>query len=743
MPTIRTITTGVQDAMNLTSLVAQEKWQEFDDAWGELIAAEGPVDDLVQALRIAGEKKRLPRCLPMVREHAEMLGANGRAADAARLLGIALHGGGSPGELMSSLYENAQKAWGEHPWWEKYAEIAGLRPDVGDARRAWISFERLVWFEVGKLVYHPGGWGAGEVVEIDHEALEMHVRFGNGRRDRFPLTAAVEIFEPLYETDLRALHFRDPEGLRKKMKDEPLEVLRAVVARHNGRVSTVGIKNALLQVGVEGSSWSGWWRRARKLAESSEWFKVTGTASKGDVYLLHNATDPVEDLKRHLEHSPSLADMLVRIRDQLAGGKCDERMKTMMLDLLDEKAKVSGDEPPGPTRIAAWMLLRDERGVAPEPLMAALRAAAEKPAPEEDSTRPPALWALFQSLAGSREQERGVGALQDVFGEAWQEEAIKNLQHTPPGMVRPLVDALFSAGRKAELGAHYRELLARPLRAPDMLVALARLGEAGKLPGELPPPAQRAQALLSLATTLSTARKSDEKAMRTQARLVEFLTKGKDPVLRRLLADADHEVLLGLQRMLQRGVDETIDHVFTDIVMRAAPAPARGDEPNFWDGDRIWSTRRGLEKRRGEFNHLMNVKIPANQDAIGRAAAMGDLSENSEWEAAIEEQRNLTSRASEMEAELRHVELIDNALLSENKVSPGTTIRYRETKAATEHEITILGPWDTDQGDNVVSYRAPLAAGLLGKRPGDRVTITLPSGPLEIEVLEARPVHFD
>src|SRR5258708_8471287 len=141
--------------------------------------------------------------------------------------------------------------------------------------------------------------------------------------------------------------------------------------------------------------------------------------------------------------------------------------------------------------------------------------------------------------------------------------------------------------------------------------------------------------------------------------------------------------------------------------------------------------------------HLMEVKIPANTDAIGKAASMGDLSENSEWEAAIEEQRTLTGRASEMETELRNVELIEGAILPENTVSPGTTVRYRENGKTADQEITILGPWDTDQGDHVVSYRAPLAAGLLGHSPGEEVQIALPAGPITIKILSVRTLHFD
>src|SRR5437773_3359828 len=207
-------------AMSLTQLVAQEDWQEFDDAWTELMLAEGPIDEVLAALRIAAEKKRMPRCIPLVRQHAEILANKDRAADAARLVGAAVTSGAGAGELAGLLYEYAQKAWGSNVWYARYAEIAGFRADNADARRAWVAFERLLGFDTGKLVFHPGGWGAGEITELAHDTLELAVRFQNGRRDRFPLTAAVEIFEPLPEEDLRAIHFRDPENLKRLMKEQ-------------------------------------------------------------------------------------------------------------------------------------------------------------------------------------------------------------------------------------------------------------------------------------------------------------------------------------------------------------------------------------------------------------------------------------------------------------------------------------------------------------------------------------------
>ncbi len=723
--------------MTLTQLVSQEKWQEFDQAWADLAKSGGPIDDLAAALRMVADRKRLPRCLPMIKEHAASLSEKGRAADAAKLLGVAVAGGGAPGELMPALVEAAEKAWGTEPWWKSYVEIARFTPDNGNARTAWAALERLIGFAEKRLVFHRGGWGVGEITEVSREALEVAVRFPNGKKDRFPASAAVEIFELLPDEDLRALHFRDPDAMKKLLRQDPLAVLRAVIERHGGRATNAAIKNGLLQVGVEGSAWSGWWKRARKLAEESEWFRVTGTAARGEVEILRAAADPLADLRRRLENASNLGDLLARLRDTLTGGSGDEKVRSMAIEVL-QKRLVDGKGAPA-DRFAALLILRDEtKEVAPE-LASILAEKVAAPAPSDGAA--PAIWTLFQSVGALRDQERCVRALQDAYGDRWADEGAKHFQHAPPGMARVLLEALLPAGKQSELAARYRELLGRPLRAPEALLQLARAAEGGRLPGEFPPPVQRAEALLSLASYLFVNKKSDAALGRVQSRVVEFLCKGKEPVLRKLLEGAPHPALEGLHRTLQRGVDEDIDRLLTSILARAAPPVSAAESAHFWESDRIWTTREGLERRRGELRVLREEKIPANQDAIGKAAAMGDLSENSEWEMAIQEQEKLTTRAAEIESELRVAELIENAILPENTVCPGTHVRYRDLDSASEHEIEILGPWDTD-GERVVSYRAPLAAGLLGRRPGDRAKIKLPSGVLEVEVLTARPAEL-
>ena len=83
--------------MSLTILVAQERWQEFDQTWkASLEAGETDVSDLAVALDLAGNKKRIARCVAMARKQAKVLAEEGSHGDAARVLGAALCGGGNP-----------------------------------------------------------------------------------------------------------------------------------------------------------------------------------------------------------------------------------------------------------------------------------------------------------------------------------------------------------------------------------------------------------------------------------------------------------------------------------------------------------------------------------------------------------------------------------------------------------------------------------------------------------------------
>ncbi|MAF65599.1 MAG: hypothetical protein CMJ84_08065 [Planctomycetes bacterium] len=745
--------------MSLPILVAQENWQAFDDAWIALMNGEEALDELLPALLVAGEKKRIARCVPLVRQHAELLELAERNADGAALLGTALTAGAPQAEFAAKLTELALAAWGEELWWEEAVELTGLTAPGNDPRQSWKAFGRLRALDTGAVVYHAGGWGTGEVTATGEG--QVTVRFHTGMQDRFPLSAALDIFEVLPESDLRALHFRDSAALKKRIKKEPLEVLRAILERYHGRVSLISVKNALAQVGLEGSGWSAWWRRVKKLAEDSEWFRLAGSGQRMELRLLLEAADPCEQLQRQLKALTTLEQVLERCRSVL-NGRQEPALIELALEALE--AGAAEEDEPLAWRMAAWLAIRSARGETPEALAerlalisadtgsgdaapgdtapgdaapgdAAPGDAAPGDAAPGDAGAPHPAWRAMAALPTLRDQEAALDLLPEVFGEDWLLRAGRQLRYAPPGMLRPLVERLLADDQQALLGALYVELLSRPQRAPHLLVTLARLAEDDRLEGDYPPAPRRAQSLVSLAARLWKERRENPHSARSLGRLVEFLTAGRDSRLEAMLADAEPETLRSIQLQVQQGIDESIDNIITSVIFHSDLNVSDARDRGFWEGDEVWTTRGGMERFNAELRELRDEKIPANEDAIGAAAALGDLSENAEWEMALQEKRNLTTRLASMEADALRARLLEDASLPADQVCPGTAVSYRDLDSSEENRIVILGPWDTDLNEEIVSYRAPLAQGLLGLSTGDQCRVDLPGGSHDLEVL--------
>ncbi len=718
--------------MSLVALIHDKNWQALEEEWSSLMLQDGPLDDVYAALRYASDHKSIPRCMPLVREHADAL-ADKQPADAAQMLGIALLAGGNPGELVGPLFKAVTKAWGDEDWYAPYAELAGLHENVQDMRQAWRMFSTLLKIEPGTAIVHSKGWGVGEITDLDRPGLEVAVKFKTGRRDRLPIKSAVEIFEVLPEEDLRSLVVKNPDELARLLREEPLEVLRNVLMRFRGRAGYAVIKGALFQLGVEGSSFSGWWRRVRKHAEGSPWFEISGTATKAQVQLNLQAADPAESLRRTLRLTHSLRKVHSRVRDLLAGGHVDDGMRAAALETVEAMAIEEGH--PEADKLACWVLLREHREGTPEPLAERLSEAAAAE-PPSDPSQAPQLWELFGMLNNSRDQERCVQLLHEIIPDeaTYKKEVVTNLQHAAPGMVRPLLSELMEAKQGTQLVAQYVSLLARPSRNPTLLVALAALAENGKIEGDMPIPAHRAQSLIRLAVHLEANRIGDTSAQRAQTKLSALLTEGSPNLLKKLLKKAGTPALRSAMHLAERGVDSPLEGALTNLVAEIAPEIFQETEKPFWETG-LWTTKIGLQLLEDQLRELVEVKLPENSEAIGKAASYGDLSENSEWEAAIEDQRNLTTRAAEIEADLRSVQLLENATLPADVVSPGKSVKYRDLASGKEKTLRILGPWDTVD-DDIISYRAPLAAGLLGARSGDTVQISLPAGDVEVLLLE-------
>ena len=152
-----------------------------------------------------------------------------------------------------------------------------------------------------------------------------------------------------------------------------------------------------------------------------------------------------------------------------------------------------------------------------------------------------------------------------------------------------------------------------------------------------------------------------------------------------------------------------------------------------------WSS---LEKRRSEYEDLINRKIPENSKEIGVARSYGDLRENFEFKAAKEMQAVLMRRKSELEIMLQRARGTNFENPDTLQVSIGTIVMLRDTDG-NEETYTVLGAWDSEPDQRIISYQTAIGQALLGRKVGDTVDLNTDQGSRSFEIIAIDPAAVD
>ena len=149
-------------------------------------------------------------------------------------------------------------------------------------------------------------------------------------------------------------------------------------------------------------------------------------------------------------------------------------------------------------------------------------------------------------------------------------------------------------------------------------------------------------------------------------------------------------------------------------------------------------TAEGKEKLQAELKNLKLVKRPEVIERIKVARSFGDLSENSEYDAAKDEQSHLEDRIAQVEEMLKYAQVVDAESVDPNEVSVGKTITYTEVGTDDPETYTIVGSDESDPLNGKISNDSPIAQALLGKKKGETVSITTPGGQFDVVINEGK-----
>ena len=152
--------------------------------------------------------------------------------------------------------------------------------------------------------------------------------------------------------------------------------------------------------------------------------------------------------------------------------------------------------------------------------------------------------------------------------------------------------------------------------------------------------------------------------------------------------------------------------------------------------DRIPVTPEGYEALKKELENLKRVERPQNIKAIEEARAHGDLSENAEFEAAKDRQGFIEGRIGELGFKLANADIINPDKLPKDRAVFGTKVLLENIDTGEEVEYQLVGPDESDIGNGRISVSSPLGRAILGKRPGDELTLEVPGGKRVYELVD-------
>ena len=551
----------------------------------------------------------------------------------------------------------------------------------------------------------------GRVVGLTESADALLLEDPDGEV-AWPLAEA-EKFAHLADDDYRSLALFEPERFAELATEGAAALVETVLRTSGPRLTYRDLRAHLVE--LLPMPWNEWWNDARPRLRRSAWIEMTAssqpTLELRRVPISHDA-----EIREELETAEGFTKLSVIVEFLDESGEHAATEPELIRHFAETLATLAaGDE--APLSLAALAVLEELRAVVPAAL-----DGLETASPPTD--RAPA--DLMAALGDARLEESTLEYVKAARPDDWPAFFAASLPVLTAEGADLATTALAAAGLDADIRAAAAEIMASPRRYPGALVWLWKYAGAGNLPPDAGGP-DRGDLFAHLLGTLDRACRGMGAKSALAWMLQSAFTSQNFGIAKRTLAATDLAGARRIKEVLERShsLTDTIRVKVQDLLAETHPKVYATDTPPWLREDLIWTTAEGLTKKRQEYGKLVNEKLPEIAAAVGRAASFGDLSENAEYTAALEERSRMTERANSLKADLDLAREIDPARTGGSVVTVGSRVLARRTDTGEERTFTFLGPWDVDTKAGIYSYRAPLSLAFMGRKPGETIGLTL------------------
>ena len=567
------------------------------------------------------------------------------------------------------------------------------------------------------------------------KALETNgeYEFSDGRStDTLDAKLLTDDYELLADNDFRVIFRKDKALLEEMIEKRPADVLVSLAVAHNNEVDVDRMKSLLIPKFFPKSKWSSWWGKARTAAKKNPHITIDGRPA---VVTYHEGGITLEE-----EHSPALEaarepkEFLAVLRDYMGDAKKRSQepnpkfIAVIMNRLADLAMRYRDSHPADAMEIILMIEEGEAMGAAkPDhqlPEIPDLIAKMKRPAKVIATFTDRALW------EGAIEALKTHENAADHFREL--------IYLAPIEFLDTICADLAEFGDVETPGKAVNDAMNDAINHVDLL-CWAWAGPQA----ELKDPPEHLSLLLKLLDTLMDIdhrcdAPTDIKKQRRQ-KIRNSLSGRNYATYRQTLSEIDEHMASVIKTKIERTdglaqavTDEMIGQLrkdFFGLFVKKKISP--------WLNENIiFTSESALHAYEEELRVLKDEKMPANAKQIGEAAEQGDLRENADWQAAIEERDMLVNRARKMNEELAKARIISETDISDDTVSIGSKVTMKRVADGQLFELNFLGPWDSDIENKIYSYTTRLGQKLMGKEKGTIVEMELEGIKGEYEIAD-------
>jgi transcription elongation GreA/GreB family factor/transcription elongation factor GreA-like protein len=559
-------------------------------------------------------------------------------------------------------------------------------------------------------------WGFGKITATDMVFGRFTIDFQEKAGHAMDMAFAADSLKPVPKSHIYARKVSDLPTLRQMAGMSHLDLIKLVLQSFGDRATYDQIEQVLVPDVIK-EDWKKWWETAKRELKKDGHFQVPLKKSEPIIYQAKEVSlqnrlladfRAAKGLKARLNVATEILKNLPDLGDGAAAAK-------EVIPALN--SEIATHQRTQPAVALEAIFVRDE-----------IRAAVELP-PGDGEITALAIWVQESARVGpvlelipAAKHRRALQSFKESLTERWPEALLGALNQVSSKLAGEIAHALIAGGKWEQLKELLARLISQHQASSELLLWLAR-ERSDSFADILGPEVFRA---------MLTAMERDQFNEKRSNKLRDFILDDQT-LLVELIGSADLEVIKDLTRALQLSpcFDDMDKRSLLARIVKSYPAVQTmisGEQSKEKQEMTYVVSWESLERRKNEYAELVQKAIPANSKEIAIARSYGDLRENHEYKAAKEMQKILMRRKGELESQLVRARGSDFASPRTDVVSIGTIVSVTDLGQNQPENFTILGAWDSNPEQGVISYLTVVGQSLLNAKPGQEVDVPVEDG---------------